>query len=383
MDAAFSCAVCGFMADILDWVSVSLVPGLGATGMARLIERFGGPDMVLRATAQERSLVGGIRSDALQNLCDSGKVRARGEQELSSLTRIGGRAISVEDPHYPFLLSQISGVPHVLYVLGDTGKFEGCSVALVGSRAATSYGHRIAFTLGRDLAGLGVSVVSGLALGVDASAHAGALAAGGETVAVLGCGLDVVYPRENGKLYGQIREHGLLVSEYPLGTRPEAFRFPARNRIIAGMSSAVVVVEAAKKSGSLITAEFALEEGREVFAVPGQVDSFKSAGAHWLLQQGARVALSARAIVDELPGCVHSPEKEADIEESRSVDTTRSDPEAGVLLTLIESYPMQRDQLIARSGLSPARVAELLLMFELDGLIELLPGGDVRRIEQV
>lgn len=371
------------MADILDWVSVSLVPGLGATGMARLVERFGGPDRVLQATAQERSRVGGIRSEALQELCDAGRVRARGEQELSLLARIGGRAISVEDLFYPFLLAQISGVPQVLYTQGQAGWGDGCSVALVGSRAATSYGHRIAFTLGRDLAGFGVSVVSGLALGVDASAHAGALAAGGVTVAVLGCGLDVVYPRENEKLYGQIREQGLLVSEYPLGTRPEAFRFPARNRIIAGMSSAVVVVEAAKKSGSLITAEFALEEGREVFAVPGQVDSFKSAGAHWLLQQGARVALSGRDIVNELPGCIQMLTKRAESTENCAIENTGRDSEGNALLDLIESYPMPRDLLIARSGLSPARVAELLLMFELDGLIELLPGGDLRRISQI
>lgn len=368
------------MADILDWVSLSLVPGLGAAGMVRLVETLNGPDQVLRASHQERSRVGGIRAEALQDLLDESRVKARGEKELAALAHYGARAISIEDPLYPFLLTQISGAPQVLYVQGCESLLEGCCVAVVGSRAATSYGHRVAFSLGRDLATLGVTVVSGLALGVDASAHSGALAAGGATVAVLGCGLDVVYPRENEGLYGQIRDSGLLVTEYPLGTRPEGFRFPARNRIIAGMSSGVVIVEAAKKSGSLITAEFALEEGREIFAVPGQVDSFKSAGAHWLLQQGAHVALSAQDIVRELPACSQRFDMAQGSASQRARDgQSELDPDARALLALIEPYPTSRDTLVARSGLSAGRVSELLLLFELDGLLEMLPGGELRR----
>jgi len=367
------------MADILDWVSLSLVPGLGVTGFGRLVDFFAGPDGVLRATAKERSQVGGIRAEALQGLSDVSAVRKRGEQELERLTGLGGLAICLEDRSYPSLLRQISTPPPVLYIRGRKELLESCCVAIVGSRAATSYGHRIASALAHDLAGRGVAVVSGLALGIDTCAHAGALSASGATIAVLGCGLDVVYPQQNRRLYEQIQHGGLLVTEYPLGTRPEGFRFPARNRIIAGMSYGVVVVEAAKKSGSLITAEFALEEGRDVFAVPGQVDSFKSAGAHWLLQQGAKLVLSSGDILEELPQCAGlASDSKAGTEAGHGLAAL----DAALLgfLEKIEPYAMKRDTLIAKSGLSPGQVAEFLLLLELEGLVEMLPGDEVRRI---
>lgn len=370
------------MADILDWVSLSLVPGLGASGIGRLVEFFAGPDRVLQATARERSQVGGIRAEALSGLSDVNAVRRRGEQELERLGAFGGQALCLEDAGYPSLLRQISTPPPVLYIRGQKELLASCGVAIVGSRAATAYGHRIASALAHDLAGRGVAVVSGLALGIDACAHAGALSASGGTVAVLGCGLDVVYPQQNRRLYQQIQDCGILVSEYPLGTRPEGFRFPARNRIIAGMSYGVVVVEAAKKSGSLITAEFALEEGRDVFAVPGQVDSFKSAGAHWLLQQGAKLVLSAGDILEELLPCTGLLLNNTDNKAKTEVDgrATVLDPELAAFLELIEPYAMKRDALIAGSGLAPGQVAEFLLLLELEGLVEMLPGDEVRRI---
>jgi DNA processing protein len=367
------------MADILDWVSLSLVPGLGVKGLNRLVDVFDGPDGVLRASAQERAKVSGIRAEALVGLSDVDAVRYRGEKELERLGGLGAQAISLEDQEYPSLLRQINGPPPVLYVQGRRELLETCCVAIVGSRAATSYGRRIASVLARDLAAQGVTVVSGLALGIDAFAHTGALAISGATVGVLGCGLDVVYPQQNSNLYEQIRGAGLLVTEYPLGTSPDAFRFPARNRIIAGMSYGVVVVEAARKSGSLITAEFALDEGRDVFAVPGQVDSFKSAGAHWLLQQGAKLVLSAGDILEELHLCkgMHDEKKP----ESGAGDGAMAlDPELLGLLERIEPYSMKRDALIAGSGLSPGRVAEFLLLLELEGLVEMLPGDEIRRV---
>ncbi len=367
------------MADILDWVSLSLVPGLGLKGLNRLVEVFEGPDKVLLASAQQRSKVSGIRAEALVGLVDVDAVHHRGEIELERLASIGAQAISLEDQEYPSLLRQINGPPPVLYLQGRSELLESCCVAIVGSRAATTYGHRIASVLARDLAAQGVTVVSGLALGIDTSAHTGALAASGATVGVLGCGLDVVYPQQNSSLYEQIRGSGLLVSEYPLGTRPEAFRFPARNRIIAGMSYGVVVVEAARKSGSLITAEFALDEGRDVFAVPGQVDSFKSAGAHWLLQQGAKLVLSAGDILEELHLCTgmgtHDGKKPGFGDGAMALD-----PELLALLAKIEPYSMKRDALIAGSGLNPGRVAEFLLLLELEGLVEMLPGDEIRRV---
>lgn len=367
------------MADILDWVSLSLVPGLGVTGVGRLVDCFSGPDGVLRATTKERAQVSGIRAEALHGLADGDEVRRRGERELERLTGFGGEAISLDDSDYPSLLRQTGTPPPVLYLHGHRNFLHGCPVAIVGSRAATGYGHRIASTLAHDLAARGVTVVSGLALGIDASAHAGALAAPGPTIAVLGCGLDVIYPQQNRRLYAQVREHGLLMSEYPLGTRPEAFRFPARNRIIAGMSYGVVVVEAARKSGSLITAEFALEEGRDVFAVPGQADSFKSAGAHWLLQQGAKLVLAAGDIVEELPLCAGI-QGEKKTETGVAQISALLDAELLAFLDIIEPYAMKRDTLIARSGLASGKVAEFLLLLELEGLVEMLPGDEVRRI---
>ncbi len=367
------------MADILDWVSLSLVPGLGVTGLRRLVDSFDGPDGVLLASAKERSQVAGIRAEALVGLTDKDEVRNRGKKELERLAGLRAQAICLEDQRYPSLLRQTNSPPPVLYVSGRIELLGTCCVAIVGSRAATSYGRRIASTLARDLAARGVTVVSGLALGIDAEAHAGALSATGATIAVLGCGLDVIYPQQNSRLYEQIQGAGLLVTEYPLGTIPEGFRFPARNRIISGMSYGVVVVEAARKSGSLITAELALDEGRDVFAVPGQVDSFKSAGAHWLLQQGAKLVISAQDILEELPLC--SGLQGADIGDSGVGRKPVSlDPASLSLLEKIEPYAMKRDTLITGSGLTPGRVAEFLLLLELEGLVEMLPGDEVRRV---
>ncbi len=369
------------MADILDWVSLTLVTGLGLAGQRRLMECCGGPDGVLRSSAQDRSRVSGIRPEALLALSDVDAVRLRGKNELERLAGLGAQALCLDDHNYPALLRQINAPPPVIYIQGPSELLDTCCLAIVGSRAATSYGHRIASTLARDLAARGVTIVSGLALGIDASAHAGALSVSGKTVAVLGCGLDVVYPQQNYKLYEQIRQSGVLVTEYPLGTRPEAFRFPARNRIIAGMSYGVVVVEAARKSGSLITAEFALEEGRDVFAVPGQADSFKSAGAHWLLQQGAKLVITADDIIEELP--LSRNIQQGPLAASESIlHPLILEPEILALLHTIDPYSMKRDTLIAGSGLSPGRVAEFLLILELEGLVEMLPGDEVRRLDQ-
>jgi DNA processing protein len=221
-------------------------------------------------------------------------------------------------------------------------------------------------------------VVSGLATGIDTEAHCGCLDGQGKTIAVLGCGLDVVYPRSNKTLYSQIAEQGVLVSEYALGTRPEGFRFPARNRIIAGLCHGVVVVEAARKSGSLITVQHALEEGREVFAVPGQIDSAKSNGTHWLLQQGASLAVSAADIIDSLGLGSNEPAIVGDGPGS----VVELEAETAALFGLIDQYPIQRNVLVERSGMSPAKISEHLLLLELEGLIEILRGDQIRRVSE-
>jgi len=365
------------MAPIQDWIALSLVPGLGMNSYWRLIDYFNSPTSVLQASQKELCMIPGIQKRQIAGLASRDTVLRCGQEELAKLVAKGAEALSLEDPVYPELLRQIADPPPVLYILGKKELLQKDAVAIVGSRAATVYGKRTACSLAGNLARSSVGVVSGLALGIDAEAHAGSLAAGGATVAVLGCGLDVVYPRQNSGLYQKISEQGVLVSEYPLGTRPEGFRFPARNRIIAGLSQGVVVVEAARKSGSLITAQLALDYGREVFAVPGQVDSHKSAGTHWLLQQGAKLVSRVEDIIEELPGHTMSYGSERSV--SSRDKLLDLDPDAEQLLNYIESYPQTRDQLMEHSGLSPARMSELLLFLELEELVEVLAGDKVRR----
>jgi DNA processing protein len=366
------------IAPIQDWIALSLVPGLGMNSYWRLIDYFHSPTNVLQASQKKLCQIPGIQKRHITGLASRDAVLRSSEEELAKLESVGAEALSFEDSTYPALLRQIADPPPVIYILGKKELLKENSVAIVGSRAATIYGRRTAYSLAGSLARFKVGVVSGLALGIDAEAHAGSLAAGGSTVAVLGCGLDVIYPQQNSDLYKKISEHGVLVSEYPLGTRPEGFRFPARNRIIAGLSQGVVVVEAAKRSGSLITAQLALDYGREVFAVPGQVDSHKSAGAHWLLQQGAKLVLRAEDIVEELPGRILSCEDEKVAGKRDKVSDL--DPDAEQLLNHIGPYPQTRDQLMEQSGLSPARMSELLLFLELEGLVEVLPGDKIKRV---
>ncbi len=366
------------MNSTLDWINLSFVPGLGLGGFWRLIEHFHSPGAVFQASQKELLQVGGIKERQISGFFSAKDHRNRGEQELERLGALGGVAVSFADDTYPPLLQQLVDPPPVLYVLGRVELLANPCVAVVGSRAATSYGRRTAFNLSRSLTALSVTVVSGLALGIDAESHAGALAGTGNTVAVLGCGLDVVYPQQNKALYAQIAARGALVTEYPLGTRPEGFRFPARNRIIAGLSQGVIVVEAARKSGSLITAQMALDCDREVFAVPGQVDSCKSEGTHWLLQQGAKLVQRVDDIIIELD--IPGTKNQAATAVLQPEDHKNMEPDALALLQYIEPYPLMRDVLLEKSGLSPARLSELLLLLELDELIEILPGDKLRRI---
>jgi DNA processing protein len=271
------------MEDYIEWMVLSQLPGVGPTGFWQFVEYFGTPEAALSSSRKELRQVPGIRASHLRGFDQADIVREKCCRQLDLLQEIGGCCLTGKDREYPQLLLEIADPPPLLYLLGDKKLMNSCCIGVVGSRAATSYGHRTAFTLAKRLAENGVTIVSGLALGIDSESHKGALAVNGNTIAVLGCGLDVIYPRQNKKLFQQITGQGVIVTENPLGTPPEGFRFPARNRIIAGMSRGVLVVEAARKSGSLITAQIALDEGRDVYAVPGQVDSFKSEGTHWLL----------------------------------------------------------------------------------------------------
>ncbi|MGI9536673.1 MAG: DNA-processing protein DprA [Desulfocapsaceae bacterium] len=362
---------------IRDWIGLSVVHGVGPKLFYHLVNRFGSPTEVLNAPSSVVNEIPGLRPGYLVELSDAGRLRKRADRELSELDKIGARALIRDESDYPELLRHIGQPPPVIYGRGISSLLQMNSVAVVGSRAATTYGRRVSRTLARDLALAGLCVVSGLALGIDAEAHAGALDAEGATVGVLGCGLDVVYPRGNQRLSERIKESGLLISEYPLGTRPEGYRFPARNRIIAGLSRAVVVVEASKKSGSLITVQFGLEQGRDIFAVPGQVDSIKSAGTHWLVQQGASLAVSAADIMEQLAIDTGYSNSRT---EGHNDPQPNLEPELAALWSLVEPYPQPRETLLQRSGLLPAQFNEALLLLELEGLVGTAPGDRIRKL---
>ncbi|MGL1931158.1 MAG: DNA-processing protein DprA [Desulfotalea sp.] len=357
----------------LDWIALSFANGLGLKGYWRLIEIFNHPSDVFSAGAVTRKKKSGLRDSQLLGINDYNQLRDKAEKELYRLREGGACAISYDCPEYPSLLKEIPDPPPVIYLRGNSSLLKSSNISIVGSRVATSYGLRIAHNLAKDLASNDISVCSGLALGIDTKAHEGTLAAFGSTIAVLGCGLDVIYPPQNKKLYQEIVDQGAVITEYSLGTRPDAFRFPARNRIIAGVSQGVVVVEAAKKSGSLITAQMALDFGRDVFAVPGQVDSVKSEGTHWLLKQGAKLVQNAEDVLEEL-----WPDNKFVIT-SKNTDIDLP-PEAQMVLSCLDVYPMAREKLMETSKMSAEKISSLLLLLELEDLVEILPGDVIRRV---
>ena len=372
------------MSVLKDWIALTFVPGLGVNGFWRLVDYFGSPGRVLGASQEELLKVPLVRESQITGFVSKADALATAERELSCLEKIGGNVVTYDDEFYPALLKDLSDPPPVLYVCGDKNLLCSKMISIVGSRAATVYGRRVARQLGRSLAGNGLTVVSGLALGIDTESHLGALDANGPTVGVLGCGLDIVYPRQNLQLFKHLCRNGALVSEYPLGTKPEPFRFPARNRIIAGMGSGVVVVEATRKSGSLITAQIALDLNREIFAVPGQVDSVKSEGTHWLLQQGAKLVSNADDIVEEIieydQRGLHMNKPFGAVSSGREQAVNSYEQDFLDLLDSLDSYPRSRDDLLHQHGLSPARLSEILLLLELDGRVEILPGNQIRKI---
>ncbi len=275
------------MDNIRPWFFLKSVPGIGNLLAKRLIDQFKSPHHIFQASDAELLQVDGITSRHI-NAIKSHKMPAKVKAELELVVRKGYQIVTLTDSNYPQLLRQIPDPPPFLYVNGRLDNAPE-KLAVVGSRSATGYGLTTTRDLSANLASLGITIVSGMARGIDTAAHEGALRAKGKTVAVLGSGLERIYPAENINLCHRIAETGAVVSEFPLLTKPEAHNFPIRNRIISGMSLGTVVVEATKKSGSLITARLAAEQNREVFAVPGSIQSFKSVGTHTLIKQGAKL----------------------------------------------------------------------------------------------
>ncbi len=351
-----------------DWLRLHLIPGLGRRAIFQLIRHYGTPAAVLAADPAEWRRTAGLRrnlSIGHQSVRDQDV-----EAALLQMESIGARLVSFWDKeNYPAPLRTIPDPPALLYLLGTLQPDE--ALAVVGSRKASNAGLQFAEQAAMEIASAGICIVSGLARGIDTAAHRGALNAGGHTVAVLGCGIDRIYPAENRELFHQLAEQGAILSEYPLGTRPLAGHFPGRNRIISGLSRGVLVVEAATGSGSLLTADFALESGREVFAVPNQIHSATSAGANQLLKDGARVVTETRDITEVLwpqlrPGeNIRPPDEVLPLLPEDSLN----------ILKQLSFNPVHRDELQRISGLTPMELSDTLLHLELSGYASQLPGG--------
>ena len=282
------------------------------------------------------------------------------ERQLEELRRRGIRILHVEHREYPRLLTEASGRPTVLYIRGRLAPADDRSVGIVGTRRSTSYGKSVTERISEELAAAGVTVVSGLARGIDAVAHHVALESGGRTVAVLGSGVDVIYPAEHRRLVERILENGAVISEQPPGAKPDAPNFPARNRIISGMSLGVVVIEAPARSGALITANFAADQGRDVFVVPGNVGNATSAGTNQLLRDGARIVRDGADILEDL-GIGASPPAQLSLQLPAS-------PEEALVLRCLDGEPLHIDEIADAANLSSREVAEILLMMELKGM---------------
>ncbi|MBL7179354.1 MAG: DNA-processing protein DprA [Pseudomonadota bacterium] len=361
------------MENVLLWFKLKSVPGIGNHLFKRLINRFGSPEHVFEASQQDLLEVDGM-TPRLAAAIKGHRIPEMVQKDIDLLIQKGYDIITQADDDYPPLLLQIPDPPPFLYVYGSLDSSLG-AIAVVGSRNATSYGISTTMRLCRDLAFLKFIIVSGMAKGIDTAAHQGALAGNGKTIAVLGSGLERVYPPDNLKLFHQIAENGAVISEFPLMTEPEAHNFPRRNRIISGISLGTVVVEATKKSGALITARLAAEQNREVFAVPGSIQSFKSMGTHTLIKAGAKLVEHAQDIIEELPAAVKAPFYKGHAVQKESPH--RCPPlssEESVVFKTIGPYPVHIDDLVRKLSIAPGKLASILTQLELKGIVCQAPG---------
>ncbi len=353
------------------WLALYMIPGLGNVVLRRLFEKFLDVKAILEAGFFDLMGVEGLRKGIARKILDRGLLE-RAEVEILKAERAGAKVLTYQDPAYPVLLRELHNPPMVLFVKGREIPLEQTFVGLVGSRNPSHYGLKAAENISMALAKRGAGVVSGLARGIDGAAHSGCLRGGGFTIGVLGTGIDMVYPKSNRKLFEQMFEEGAVVSEFPMGTAPESRNFPIRNRVISGLSRGVAVVEATRKSGSLITAALALEQNREIFAVPGSIDSFKSTGTHWLIKQGARLIENADDILDELWFL----KQRVGVKKAREASLPQGKMEGveGRVYDIIGNYPIHIDQIARTGAMDAGQVAMILLKMELNGTIRQLPG---------
>ena len=354
--------------DAAPWLRLVLIAGLGNAALRKLLAEFGPPELVLAARHAELRRF--VAADIAAVIADGGNVEGM-QRALAWLSEPLNHAVSLADADYPQLLLQTADPPPLLFVKGRLNLLNRPSLAIVGSRNATTQGCNNAAEFARALSDAGVTIVSGLALGIDAAAHRGGLAGAASSLAVIGTGLDVVYPARNKALAHELAEGGALVSEFPLGTPALAGNFPRRNRVISGMSLGCLVVEAALQSGSLITARLANEQGREVFALPGSIHSPLAKGCHALIKQGAKLVDNANDILEEL--------QLSPVPSAAPASTLPNDPIAARLLEQLGFDPCGLDVLCTRTGFGADMVSAALLQLELAGLVENLPGGRYQR----
>jgi DNA processing protein len=363
-------------------IAMNRVQGLGAITVKRMAERFGSLPAVFDCSEEELLGVPGIGPEKARLFYDELK-RARSDDELEKASRTGVKLVTWADAGYPALLKQIADPPLVLYVAGSVEALDTPSVAVIGTRHPTVYGRETSRRFGYQLAAAGYTVVSGLALGIDTEAHAGALQARGRTVAVLGGALDCLFPRENQQLARDIAlKGGAVVSEYPFGRQPDRQTFPMRNRIVSGLSKGVLVVEAPLNSGTLITVDQALDQNRSVMAVPGRIDSPASQGCHRLLRNGARLVAAVEDVIEELQDLLAGMRRTA-AEGRGECEAVRPaaalSPDERAVMAQLEDDGTPVDALVRGSGLDAGKVNALLVGLQIKRLIRLLPGGLVAR----
>ncbi|HET7234714.1 MAG TPA: DNA-processing protein DprA [Longimicrobium sp.] len=365
---------------------LAMVDGIGPARLSALLARFGAPERVLGATEQELGAVPGFGRELVKRLraaaSDEARQRARGA--MKTLERIGAVAFTRDDPVYPGAFRTLPDPPYLLFAIGNLELLTAPGLGVVGTREPTDYGRRIASTLSGELARAGLSIVSGMARGIDSAAHAAALDAGGTTAGVLGHGIDRVYPPENGKLFARVGERGLLLTELAPGEAPNAGNFPRRNRLIAALSLGILVVEMGERSGAQHTVTYALEQGKDVFAVPGPIGSPQSTGTNQLLKDGARLVTSSADILEELRGVGHAFQPAGGPASPANIDVPPPPPpglvpdEAKVYAALTPD-PRHVDDLSAATGMAPSNVLAALLGLELREIVESLPGKQYRR----
>ncbi len=373
---------------MIGWIALNMTPGVGPRAATKLLERFGSPDAVFHARRTELESLR-LKPETIESIMKR-EFHDRAVGEFDRVKSLGGDVLILDDGSYPALLREIDDPPIVLYVKGDwQGCFDQPCVGVIGSRMCSTYGENSSEMLSRDLASRGITVASGLARGIDTAAHKGAISGNGKTVAVIGTGIDSVYPRENTGLVREIlAAGGCLVSQFPLGTPPIKENFPYRNRIISGLSYGVLIVEASERSGSLITARLAMEQNREVMAVPGNITSGNSFGTNYLIKSGAKLVQQWQDVVSELPSeiaatilppKIDKPKAEDAVRQPELIPADMNENERAIWSLLTPDEGTHIDILLESSGLSFGELNTALVALDIRDLIRVLPGKHYAR----